>query len=290
MRYAWIDAQRLYHAVETLCRVLMVSRAGYYAWRRRPKSQRAVLNEELLKRIHAQFLERKRRYGSPRIRDDLREEGLQVGKHRVARLMRNAGLYAKAARRFRITTDSSHTKEVAPDLLERNFRVEAPDRVYVGDMTYLWTEQGWLYLAVWIDLYSRLVVGWALGKRLDAALVCSAFERACARRRPQPGFLVHSDRGTQYASAQFRRLLKQQQARQSMSLKGDCWGNAVAESFFHSFKVEAIFGERFSTRREMELEVFDYIERFYNKVRRHSALGSRSPLVFEIENNRKAAA
>lgn len=227
------------------------------------------------------FAESKRRYGSPRVYRELASRGRRCGRHRVERLMREEGLYGKAARKFRHTTDSSHGRPVAPDLVGRDFHTEAPNRVWVGDITYLWTKEGWMYLAVWIDLFSRMVVGWALGTRLKAELVTTAFARAVARRDPKPGLVVHTDRGAQYVSGAFQKALETAKAAPSMGRTGVCWDNAVAESFFHSFKVEAIYGNDIQTRREMEREVFDYIERFYNKMRRHSTIGYCSPCGFE---------
>jgi transposase InsO family protein len=239
--------------------------------------------------IHA---ESKEAYGSPRIHRELLEQGIQCGKNRVARLMRQESLRAKAARKFRVTTDSAHERLVAPDLVQRNFSAKAPNKVWVGDITYLWTTEGWLYLAVFIDLYSRMVVGWSIGTRLHASLVTLALARAVARRRPEPGFIVHTDQGSQYASEAFKQALQDANARQSMGSRGDCYDNAVAESFFHSFKVEAVYGSDIETRREMEVEVFNYIEHFYNRKRKHSAIGLRSPEQFENGDtfNRKAAA
>jgi transposase InsO family protein len=198
--------------------------------------------------------------------------------------MRERCLRAKAARKFRATTDSEHRRPVAENHLNRQFSVSSPNQVWVGDITYLWTKEGWLYLAVFIDLYSRMVVGWSLGTRLSADLVLTAWRRACARRRPGEGLLVHTDRGVQYAAQDFSKALGGICAKLSMSRRGNCWDNAVAESFFHSFKVEAIHGVAFETRESMELEVFDYIERFYNRVRRHSSIGYRSPEQFERTN------
>jgi putative transposase len=239
--------------------------------------------------IHA---ESKSSYGSPRIHKELSEQGIRCGKKRVERLMRKQNVRAKAGRKFKVTTDSSHKKPVAPDLVQRNFTAMEKDTVWVGDITYLWTAEGWQYLAVFLDLYSRMVVGWALGTRLKASLATCALTRAVARRKPDAGLIVHTDQGSQYASDAFRNALKQIRARQSMGSRGDCYDNAVAESFFHSFKIEAIYGSDIETKREMEYEVFDYIERFYNKKRRHSSIGLRSPEQFEKEedNKQKAAA
>jgi transposase InsO family protein len=270
--------------------MLQVREQGYYAWRKRGASKRELENRRLSSEIRVVFAAKKQRYGSPRVYDELKSSGKHVGRKRVARLMRQEGLRAKAARKFRVTTDSSHSKAVAPNLVKQNFTVDAPNRVWVGDITYLWTKEGWMYLAVWIDLYSRMVVGWRLGTRLDATLVTLAFRNACIRRRPAPGLIVHTDRGIQYASDAFVRAVREVQALQSMSRKGCWWDNAVAESFFHSFKLEAIYGADIETRREMEYEVFDYIERFYNRERRHSATCRMSPFKFEELKTRKAAA
>ena len=292
MKYAFIVQLRHKHAVTMLCRVLGVSTQGYYAWCRRPMSARAETDETLSAKIRVIYAESKERYGSPRVHDELRDQGILCGRKRVERIMRQEGIKAKAGRKFRVTTDSSHDKPIAADLVERNFCAPCPNQVRVGDITYLWTAEGWLYLAVFIDLYSRMVVGWSTSTRLHASLVTLAFDRAVARRRPPPGIVVHTDQGAQYASVAFRRALTEASARQSMGSRGDCYDNAVAESFFHSFKVEAIYGSDIETRREMEYEVFDYIERFYNRKRKHSAIGMRSPQQFEngIKNNRKAAA
>lgn len=270
--------------------MLLVREQGYYAWKKRGASKRELEDRRLSSEIRVIFAAKKKRYGSPRVHDELKSSGKRVGRKRVARIMRGEGLCAKAARKFRSTTDSSHSKVVAPNLLKQNFTVPAPNRVWVGDITYLWTKEGWMYLAVWIDLYSRMVVGWRLGTRLNATLVTLAFRNACLRRRPPPGLILHTDRGIQYASNAFEHAVQQAQAIQSMSRKGCCCDNAVAESFFHSLKLEAIYGTDIETRREMEYEVFDYIERFYNKERRHSAAGRMSPFQFEQLNTTKAVA
>lgn len=275
-----------------MCRVLKLTPQGYYAWRKRGVSARHEADMHLSAKIRVIHAESKSSYGSPRIHEELSEQGIRCSKKRVARLMREEDLRAKAGRKFKVTTDSSHNKPVAPDLVQRNFTVAEKDTIWVGDITYLWTAEGWQYLAVFLDLYSRMVVGWALGTRLKASLVTSALARAVARRKPVPGLIVHTDQGSQYASDAFRSALRQIRARQSMGSRGDCYDNAVAESFFHSFKIEAIYGSDIETKREMEYEVFDYIERFYNKKRRHSSIGLRSPEQFEKEedNQQKAAA
>lgn len=292
MKYAFIEERLTGYPVSTLCRVLGVSTQGYYAWGKRLPSARRREDQHLSARIRVIHAETKQSYGSPRIHDELRDRGVRCSRKRVERLMREEELCAKAGKKFKATTDSAHDKPIAPDLVKREFSAPAPNRVWVGDITYLWTSEGWLYLAVFIDLYSRRVVGWATGPRITSTLVRLAFMRAVACRRPPPGIIVHTDRGAQYASAAYRAALAEAQARQSMGSRGDCYDNAVAESFFHSFKVEAIHGSDIETRREMEVEVFEYIERFYNKRRKHSALGLRSPEQFETGDltNRKAAA
>lgn len=292
MKYAYIQSQREQHRVSILCSLLGVTTQGYYAWRKRPISEREKEDARLSAQIRVLYAEHKQRYGSPRIHDALKDQGIRCGRKRVERIMRQERLVAKAGRKFRVTTDSSHDKPIAPDLVQRKFSAESPNQVWVGDITYLWTADGWLYLAVFIDLYSRMVVGWATGVRIAASLVTTALARAVARRRPKAGLIVHTDQGVQYASDAYRRALAQLQARQSMGTKGDCWDNAAAESFFHSFKVEAIYGSDIETRRKMEYEVFEYIERFYNRKRKHSALGLRSPVQFETGSiiNQKAAA
>lgn len=272
-----------------LCKVLEVSEQGFYQWRKAPFSVRDKRRQVLLLHVKAEYQRWKKRYGSPRIHHELKAQGICCSERTIASIMRSEGLRARAARRYRATTNSKHTFEVSENVLDRNFNPPGMNEVWAGDITYLWTSEGWLYLAVFLDLCSKRVVGWALGNHLDAKLVCSAFLRAIARRSPAPGLLVHSDRGVQYASREFRSLLASRGAVQSMSRKGNCWDNAVVESFFHSLKVEAIYGLNFTTRREAEIEVFDYIERFYNKIRRHSSLEYLPPEVYEREKLRAVA-
>ena len=228
--------------------------------------------------IHA---ESKQRYGSPRIYHELRERGQQCSRKRVERLMRERSLRARAARKFRATTDSSHSRPVAENHLNREFLVPAPNQTWVGDITYLWTKEGWLYLAVFIDLYSRMVVGWALGTRLSAELALTAWQRACLRRRPGAGLLVHTDRGVQYTADGFSKALEGICAKLSMSRKGNCYDNACMESFFGSIKTELIYLTRFKTREQARTAIFEYIEIFYNRKRLHSKLGYMSPAEFE---------
>lgn len=268
-----------------MCRALRVTRQGYYQWHRSSAKREARQAKErvLRDRICAAHAESRRTYGRVRLTRELRESGEFVNEKRVGRLMKLDGLRAKAARKFKATTDSGHARPVAPNTLNREFTAEAPNEKWVGDITYLWTEEGWLYLAVVIDLFSRKVVGWALEGRMTAEIVCSALRMAVETRSKAAQTLCHFDRGSQYASDIFQALLKRHGFTCSMSRKGNCWDNAVAESFFHSLKVEAVYGETFRTRDEARRAVFDWIECFYNVKRRHSALGYVSPSAFELK-------
>ena len=269
------------HTVALMCRVLVVSRSGYYGWRGRAPSHRARANTRLAADVQRVFAEHLGRAGAPRITQQLREEGQVVGQNRVAHVMRTEQLRAKAARKYKATTNSNHSLPVAPNLLEQNFTAKAPNQKWVSDITYIWTDAGWLYLAVVLDLYSRLVVGWAMGERMTASLVCEALTLALWRRKMPTGVIVHSDRGSQYCSADYQRLLLKHRLLCSMSKRGDCYDNAAMESWNHSLKVEAIHGERFATRELAKAQVFDYIEVYYNRKRLHSTLGYLSPETFE---------
>lgn len=269
--------------IALMCRVLSVSRSGFYEWKQRKPSKRALANAMLAREIKDIFEDEKGRAGAPRITEELRERGKSVGHNRVARIMRKDELRAKAAKRFKATTNSKHNLPVAPNLLEQDFEAEAPDQKYVSDITYIWTDEGWLYLAVVMDLYSRLVVGWAMSERMNAKLVCDALQMALWRRKRPHGVIVHSDRGSQYCGHEYQKLLRDHKLICSMSKKGDCYDNAAMESWNHSFKVEAIHGERFITRAEAKAQVFDYIDVYYNRKRRHSKLGYLSPVAFEAK-------
>lgn len=266
-----------------MCSVFGVSASAYYEWEREQESAHERRDGELLELIRAVFARFRGRYGAPRIQGRLAREGVLVSRKRVARLMREAGLRAKGARKYKATTDSKHALPVAPNLLERRFDVDQPNVAWVSDITYLWTRQGWMYLAVVIDLFSRKVVGWSLRERMTAELVCEALEAAVQQRRPPPGLIFHSDRGSQYASRAFRRRLWRYRMRQSMSRKGNCWDNAVAESFFATLKKELVHRQSWPSRRDLASAVFDYIEAFYNRQRRHSTLGYLSPEEYERE-------
>ena len=281
MRFRFIATEKAHFPVRVLCRTLQVSRAGFYAWHTRPVAPRTQQDHRLGVEIQAIHAESRHRYGSPRVHAELRDRGHCVGRKRVARLMRQHGLCARRRRRFRITTDSNHALAVAPNVLARHFAVPAPDTAWVTDMTYLWTQEGWLYLAVILDLYSRAVVGWAMSARITRHLTLQALTMALGRRRPPQGLLHHSDRGSQYASADYRRALRAHGIVCSMSRRGNCWDNAVAESFFATLKVELAHDARWATRARAKGEVFEYLEQFYNGQRRHSSLGYLSPITFE---------
>ncbi len=281
MIYEFIDNHRSAHAVEMMCRLLGVMRSGYYAWKKQGQSARVQRDAVLFEKIKESYYQSKRRYGSPNIHKDLQEWGYHCARKRVARIMRDAGLRAKTVKRFRVTTQSKHMLPVAENLLQRNFAVREPNRVWVSDITYIWTLQGWMYLCIILDLWDRKVVGWSMGKHLMAELATVALRNAVMLRQPSEKLMFHSDRGIQYASREFRDELQRYGMKQSMSRKGDCWDNAVAESFFSILKRELVHHETYRTRQDARLSVFEYIEGWYNRKRRHSTLGYLSPLAFE---------
>ena len=261
--------------------MLEVSKSGYYAWKKRSKSQRGIDNESLLIEIRRIFLEHRQNYGSPRIWDALRKESIRCSKNRIARLMQINGLAAAQKRKFKATTNSKHTWPIAPNLLKRNFTINKPNRIWVTDISYIWTWEGWLYLSFVLDLFSRGVIGLAMSERITDDLTQSALKQALGRRNPSAGLIHHSDRGSQYASGDYQALLKKHEITPSMSRKGDCWDNAVAESFLHTLKVEMVNRYRFKTRNEARREIFKYVEMYYNRKRTHSSLGYLSPLDYE---------
>lgn len=283
MKYATIRKHEGRHAISLMCRALGVSRTGYSSWRSREPSQREQENQRLGVVVHMLFHAEKGRAGAPRIVRALRKQGLHVGKQRVANSLKKQGLVAKAGRKFKATTNSKHNLPVAPNLLEQNFHADAPNQKWVSDITYIETREGWLYLAVVLDLYSRLVVGWSISERMNKALVIDALKMALWRRKMPRNVIVHSDRGSQYCSQSYQRLLKQHGLICSMSKKGDCYDNAAMESWNHSLKVESIHGQRFETRAEAMAEVFEYINIYYNRQRLHSSLGYLSPEAFEAK-------
>jgi transposase InsO family protein len=269
-----------------MARVLLVSRSGYYSWldNREVISWRMQQREAIDALVKAAFVVGKGRYGAERIFYDLAEQDNPLDIKTIHKSLKKQGLIAKAAKLFKVTTDSNHALPVAPNLLERNFSAHQPNEKWVTDITYIQTTEGWLYLAVMIDLFSRKIVGWSMSKNIDAQLVCDALMMALWRRKFPQGVIVHSDRGSQYASHAFRDLLKQYSLTQSMSRKGDCWDNACAESFFHSLKVELIHGEPLQNGKQTRESIFEYIEVDYNRYRRHSAIGFISPERFEARN------
>ena len=295
MKYACITRHRGEYPVRLMCRVLAVAPAGYYAWRTRAPSARAITDERVLLNVRVAYRASAGTYGAPRIHRDLRADGVRVGKKRVARLMRHAQLVGRGPRRGRArTTDSHHAYPIAPNLLNRQFGVydangvAALDRVWVSDLTYIPTRAGWFYLAVVLDLASRRVVGWAMRDHLEAELALSALRMALAGRCPAPGLIHHSDRGVQYACGEYRAVLAAHGMRASMSRKGDCWDNAVAESFFSTLELELIVRHNWHTHEEARHAIFTFIETWYNRKRRHSTLDYASPAEFETQLRRAA--
>jgi putative transposase len=284
MTYRFIAEHKDQWPVRWLCQTLEVSPAGYYAWQQCPRSAREQRRDALVVEIRAIHAEVKARYGSPRIHAELVDRGHGCCVNTVAKLMREAGIAAKTARKFRCTTDSNHDLPVADNLLDRQFDPEAPNESWVADLTYIPTREGWLYLAVVEDLYSRRVVGWSMADRMESRLVVAALTLAVERRLPGEGLLTHSDRGSQYASDHYQRLLARHGITCSMSRKADCWDNAPMESFFASLKKELVHDADFATRAEARTALVEYIEVFYNSKRRHSSLGYVSPAEYERKN------
>jgi putative transposase len=278
MRFRLIEDLRDIWPVRVMCDALSVSPSGFYAWRSRPESPGKLANRELLvdiRRVHAQHRER---YGAPRIHAELRAEGHAVSRKRVARLMRQHGIRARSPRRYRVcTTDSKHSLPVAENLLDQNFVADRPDQVWLADITYIPTAEGWLYLAVVLDLFTRKVVGWAMRDHLRAELTIAALTMAIQRRRPAAGLIHHSDRGSQYAAGDYRDILQAAAIVQSMSRKGNCWDNAPMESFFGTLKTELVHQGQYPDRDAARRDLFAYIEGYYNRQRRHSAIGYITP-------------
>ena len=281
MRFPFIAAEKANHSVRMLCRCMRVSRSGFYAWRRRAESERRKEDRRLTEAISKAHVESRCTYGSPRVHAELHEAGERLSRKRVARLMREAGLQARRRRRFKRTTDSDHTFPVASNVLDRRFTVEGPNLWWAGDITCIPTDEGWLYLAVLLDLFSRRVVGWSMASTITRQLAIDALRMALDARAPGRELGHHTDRGSQYASTDYRKLLDARGITCSMSRRGNCWDNAVSESFFSSLKMECVYREHFVTRAQARAAVFDYIEVFYNRQRRHSTLGQISPAEFE---------
>jgi putative transposase len=281
VKYAWIDAHRAAYPLPAMCETLAVSVSGYRGWKRGGSPNRKRLTDtHMLTLIQAIHKELKGAYGSPRMVRELRAGGFPASKARVEQLMRKNGIRARHQRRHKATTDSKHSLPVAANLLNRNFVPAAPNRVWSADITYIWTDEGWLYLAVVLDLFNREIVGWSIKSRMTVDLVTDALTMAWFRRKPAAGLIHHSDRGSQYACRAFQTKLTDYGIVCSMSRKGNCWDNAPAESFFNSLKNERVHGKRYNTRAEAIADLFDYIEVFYNRSRRHSTLSYRSPVQF----------
>jgi len=266
-----------------MCKMLLISSSGYYAWLNRKPSKRSEEKTQLTAEIKRIFIEEKSRAGSIRITKRLKADGNIVGKNRVAKIMRENKWRAKAARKFKATTNSNHSLPVAPNLLQQNFYANNPNEKWVSDITYIWTDEGWLYLSVVMDLYSRKLIGWSLQERMTSKLVIDALQTALWSRGMPKNVIVHSDRGSQYCSSAYQDLMRENKLICSMSKKGDCYDNAAMESWNHSFKVEAVHGERFKTRDIARKQVFEYIEIYYNRKRLHSTLGYLSPELFEVK-------
>lgn len=288
MKYASIKKHREIFPVSRQCAVLGVSRSGYYEWLGRPESARRREERRLGERAKEIHADSRKTYGARRIQQVLIAEGETLSRARTRRLMKKQGLESMGRRKFKATTNSNHSRPVAPNLLNREFEVGRPNTVYAGDITYIPTQEGWLYLAVLIDLYSRAVVGWAMSERINAQLVTDALVMSIWRRRPGKGLLVHSDQGSQYASELYQETLNANGFICSMSRKGNCWDNAPSESFFHTLKTELVHHRRYQTRAEAKQEIFEYIEVFYNRQRLHSTIGYQTPSGYE-EQNRNAA-
>lgn len=281
MKFEFIQAEKAHFPVELLCQHLGVSRSGFYAWSQRPESARQQADEQLATEVAQVHQDSRGSYGSPRVHAEMRARGRKVSRKRVARLMKEQKLAARKRRRSVRTTDSNPPNPVAPNVLERDFSPDQPNSTWATDITYVWTGEGWLYLAVVLDLFSRMVVGWSMSQHIDTPLVLGALEMALQGRQPPTGLIHHSDRGSQYASAQYQQALASRGIQCSMSRKANCWDNAVVESFFSSLKMELVYLTDFATRHQARSAIFEYLEVFYNRRRRHSSLGYLSPWEYE---------
>ena len=289
MKYGFIREQQKAYPITVLCKVMQVSRSAYYEWAKRPETTDKDRERQQVGQRAMQIFEGSRRtYGSRRLSGELKKAGIAAGRHKTRSIMAKLNLQPRYPKRFKATTDSNHSEAVSPNLLDRQFDVAAPNTVWTTDITYVWTLEGWLYVALVIDLFSRRVVGWAVDSHMRASLCVQALQMAFWRMRPEPGLLHHSDRGSQYASAEYREQLKAMGMRQSMSRKGNCWDNSPTERVFRSLKYEQLNYERFETRDQAKLSVIDYLA-FYNGKRSHSKLGYKTPLEFEREFYSKAA-
>jgi transposase InsO family protein len=288
MKYQFIKNHSGEFPVKKMAEVLQVSKSRYYSWLKEP-SEKKIKDQYLEPKILKIFATNRETYGSPRISDALKDEGIICGVNRTARIMKNMGIKASTKKKFIVTTDSNHNYPIAPNIVDRNFAIERPNEVWVSDITYIWTHEGWLYLCVILDLFSRLVVGYSMSSNIDTPLVSAALRMALISRQPNNGLIFHSDRGSQYASHDFRDLLKENGIIQSMSRKGNCWDNACAESFFSTLKKEEVYRRSYKSRKEARISIFEYITTFYNNTRKHSFLDYLSPKSFELKWFRKNA-
>jgi putative transposase len=284
MKFAFIAAREVAFPVSSMCRVLGVTKSGFYAWKKRPKPARAKSDAQLAATVAAVHQRSRRTYGSPRVHRELQARGVRVGKKRIERLMRENGLQGRTKRRFKRTTDSKHGGPIAPNILARHFSVAEPNRAWTTDVTAIATDEGWLYLAPMLDLHSRRVVAFSGSDSNDTELALDVLRKALRARRPPPGLLHHSDRGSPYASDDYRAELRAHRVRRSMSRKGDCWDNAVSESFFATLRAELVDHERYPTRAAAMKSIADYIDNFYNVERRHSFLDYLNPIEFELRS------
>ncbi len=280
MKYQYIEKNRLRFGIQKMCRALHVSSSGYYSWRKAGDSKRDIENKKLLWQIRLVHKKHKKRYGSPRITEELKDNGYSCSENRIARLMRKNSIAAKTKRKFKVTTNSKHNLPIAENMVNGNFSASASNCLWASDITYIWTSKGWLYLCAILDVFNRQIVGWSMDSRMTQELVINALRQAIWRRKPDSDCIFHSDRGSQFAGHEFRKLLKKHEFIQSMSGKGNCYDNAIMETFFHTLKTELVYFESYQTRREAKRSVFEYIEMYYNRIRRHSALNYKSPVDF----------
>jgi len=283
MKYEFTKKYSDEFPVSRICQALEINKSGYYAWLAKPKCNREIENEFLVDKIKYYHQQSNGKYGSPRIYHDLKDAKIPCSLNRVTRLMKENNIQAKMKKRFKVTTISNHNHPIADNILDRNFSVEEKNSTWVSDITYISTTEGWLYLCIVMDLYSRLIVGWSMDSHMRTELVADAFTMAYTKRKPSEGLIFHSDRGSQYASKEFSKILESNECIPSMSRKGNCWDNACAESFFHSLKTEEVNFYYYKTREEAKRSIFEYIEVFYNRKRRHSTLDYMSPISFELK-------
>lgn len=282
MKYKFIDVERSLYSISLLCRVLEISKSSYYKWIDNNRKSKKDEYSRIIDKICQLHSDSRETYGSPRIFQKLKQAGEKISKNTVAKLMSENNIHAKTKKKFKVTTDSKHDLDVSPNLLARNFSPDSANQAWCGDITYIHTSEGWLFLATVIDLYSRKIIGWSMNKRMKKSLVIDAMEMALRQRKVMSGLIFHSDRGSQYCSREFRKTLRLNSMRQSMSRKGNCWDNAVAESFFSTLKKDLVFHEEFETRNEAKRKIFEYIEVFYNRERIHSVLDFKSPIEYEL--------